>query len=64
MQYETENKEDNNLMKRETEYRLQLAHSKRLLKMGLIKQSELKQIDTILRQKYQPALSAFISENT
>jgi len=64
MQYETENKEDNNLMKRETEYRLQLAYSKRLLKMGLIKQSELKQIDTILRQKYQPALSAFISENT
>ena len=52
------------LAKRDTEYLLRLQVAKALLKKGLLKSSEYKEIDTILRQKYRPLLSVFISENT
>ena len=52
------------LVKRDTEYLLRLQVAKALLKKGLLKSSEYKEIDTILRQKYRPLLSVFISENT
>ena len=51
------------LMQRETDYSLCRKISERLLKMGLLTKEECIRIDTILRQKFQPSLSMFISEN-
>lgn len=51
------------LMQRETDYNLNLLISKKLLENGLITQKEYAVIDTILKKKYRPNLSVFISEN-
>ncbi|MEE5993616.1 MAG: SHOCT domain-containing protein [Oscillospiraceae bacterium] len=57
------NQNVDDLVIRDTEYLLRLQVAKALLKRGLLKSSEYKEIDTILRQKYRPLLSVFISEN-
>ncbi|OPZ22280.1 MAG: hypothetical protein BWZ04_00227 [Firmicutes bacterium ADurb.BinA205] len=51
------------LMQRETDYSLCRKISERLLNMGLLTEEECIRIDTILRQKFRPSLSMFISEN-
>lgn len=64
MQYQTETTEKgSDLMKCEMSYQAQMILTNKLLKMGLITQSEYSKIDTILRQKLRPSLSVFISEN-
>ncbi len=55
--------ETSDLMQRETDYNLNLLISKKLLEKGLITQKEYAVIDTILKKKYCPNLSMFISEN-
>ena len=45
------------------DFTLNLLISKKLLKEGLITQMEYDEIDTILKEKYNPFLLAFISEN-
>ena len=65
MQYQTETTEKgNHLMKREMSYQAQMILTKKLLRMGLVTQSEYAEIDTILRRKLRPSLSMFISKNT
>ena len=55
---------DTDLIKREMSYQVQMLLTKKLLRMGLLTDSEYAEIDTILRQKFRPSLSVFISENT
>ena len=55
--------EDTDFIQREMEFTLNLLISKKLLKEGLITQIEYDEIDTILKEKYNPFLLAFISEN-
>lgn len=55
---------DRDLMQREMSYQLSMLISKALLKKGLLTPAEYAEIDTILRQKFRPSLSIFISENT
>ena len=58
MQYQTETTEKgNHLMKREISYQVQMLLTKKLLRMGLVTQSEYAEIDTILRRKLRPSLS-------
>jgi hypothetical protein len=55
--------EDTDFIQREMDFTLNLLISKKLLKEGLITQMEYDEIDTILKEKYNPFLLAFISEN-
>ncbi|WP_294491288.1 SHOCT domain-containing protein [uncultured Ruminococcus sp.] len=55
---------DTDLIKREMSYQVQMLLTKKLLRMGLLTDSEYAEIDTILRQKFRPSLSVFISEST
>ncbi|MBR3918497.1 MAG: hypothetical protein IKJ59_07150 [Clostridia bacterium] len=55
--------EDTDFIQREMDFTLNLLISKKLLKEGLITQIEYDEIDTILKEKYNPFLLAFISEN-
>ena len=55
--------EDTDFIQREMDFILNLLISKKLLKEGLITQMEYDEIDTILKEKYNPFLLAFISEN-
>ncbi len=55
--------EASGLSHRESYYILNLIISDMLLDEGLITQEEYSEIDSILKQKYHPALSVFISEN-
>ncbi len=59
-----EKSKPNNLMQREMSYQVQMLLTKKLLRMGLVTQSEYAEIDTILRRKLRPSLSMFISKNT
>ena len=54
---------DTDFIQREMDFTLNLLISKKLLKEGLITQIEYDEIDTILKEKYNPFLLAFISEN-
>ena len=45
-------------------YNLSLTVAKMLLKNNLITANEYAEIDTILRRKFTPTLSAFIADNT
>ena len=55
--------EDTDFIQREMDFILIFLISKKLLKEGLITQMEYDEIDTILKEKYNPFLLAFISEN-
>ncbi len=55
--------EDTDFIQREMDFTLNLLISKKLLKEGLITQMEYDEIDKILKEKYNPFLLAFISEN-
>ena len=55
--------EDTDFIQREMDFTLNLLISKKLLKEGLITQMEYDEIDTILKEKYNPFLLAFFSEN-
>ena len=61
---ENQNMNDTDLIKREMSYQVQMLLTKKLLRMGLLTDSEYAEIDTILRQKFRPSLSVFISEST
>ena len=55
--------EDTDFIQREVDFTMNLLISKKLLKEGLITQMEYDEIDTILKEKYNPFFLAFISEN-
>ena len=51
------------MLESEVLYLASLSAAKSMLKKGLISRKEFTEIDTILRRKFAPTLSLFLSEN-
>lgn len=60
----TSQTDSSSLLKNELLYNSAFSAAKSMLKKGLVSRKEYTKIDTILRQKFKPRLSLFLSENT